>query len=370
VKNTALKLRPLDVLYLRGNRLFGGPGDHGESLMPPWPSVFAGAVYSHAMAVENRISEASESEKGPEIIKEMYGDTLIHWIGLAKKEQVCFPLPSDLVIFQENDSVTTVTMKPEKKGLFAGCITGHPVELPEIPLIRTKEQKKPSTGYWITAEGLQKHLRGDSVSQSDLVPTSSLWLTDPRLGIALNTMTRTAEESRIYTTEAVALAEDTAFVCLFSHEKGELPNSGICRFGGDGRGTEVSEYKSPPQIGRPECGWKRFRMILSTPCPSDDGWIPPRVKREGDDYYYLKLNGLRARLMSASVNRYEVISGWDLAKKCPKDAVRVIPAGSVYWFEVEQGDTSALEEIWKTGLIKTFADRRREGFGSVWFGMA
>ncbi len=363
---TALKLRPLDVLHLRGNRLFGGPGDHGEALMPPWPSVFAGAIYSHAMAVENRISEVSESKKGPEIIKEMYGDTWIHWIGLAKKEQVCFPLPSDLVIFKENGPVT---MKPVKKDLFSGCFTGHTVELPEIPVIQTREQRKPSTGYWITADGLKKHLRGEPITESDLVLTSSLWLTDPRLGIALNTMTRTAEEGRIYTTEAVALAEDTAFVCLFRHEKGDLPNSGICRLGGDGRGAEITEYKNPPEIGRPESGWKRFRMILATPCPSEHGWIPPHVKKEGDGIY-LALNGLRARLMSAAVNRYEVISGWDLAKKCPKDAVRFIPAGSVYWFEVEQGDTSALEEIWKAGLIKTFADRRREGFGSVWFGRA
>jgi CRISPR-associated protein Cmr3 len=97
------------------------------------------------------------------------------------------------------------------------------------------------------------------------------------------------------------------------------------------------------------------------------------VKKEGDGIY-LTLNGFRARLMSSAVNRYEVISGWDMAKKCPKDAVRVIPGGSVYWFEVEQGDTSALEDIWKAGLIpaddEKFANRRREGFGSVWFGMA
>ncbi len=363
---TALKLRPFDVLHLRGNRLFGGPGDHGESLMPPWPSVLAGAVYSHALVVEKKISGAQKNKNGPDIIKKMYGDTWIRWIGLTQRGRICFPLPSDLVIFQDTGPVT---MKPVKKDLFAGCITGHPEELPEIPVIQTREQRKPSTGYWITADGLQKHLRGDSVSQSDLVPTSSLWLSDPRLGIALNSDTRTAEESRIYTTEAVALAEDTAFVCLFSHEKGNLPNSGICRLGGDGRGAEITEYKNPPEIGRPFGGWKRFRMILATPCPSGDGWVPPNVKKV-EDGIYLTLNGFRARLMSAAVSRHEVISGWDVAKHMPKNAVRVIPAGSVYWFEVEQGDTSALEEIWKAGLIKTFADRRREGFGGVWFGRA
>ena len=30
-------IEPLDVLVLRGNKLFGDPGSYGESLVPPWP---------------------------------------------------------------------------------------------------------------------------------------------------------------------------------------------------------------------------------------------------------------------------------------------------------------------------------------------
>ena len=35
-------IEPLDVLFLRGNKLFGDPGSHGESLVPPWPSLTTG----------------------------------------------------------------------------------------------------------------------------------------------------------------------------------------------------------------------------------------------------------------------------------------------------------------------------------------
>lgn len=34
--NTLL-IEPLDVLILRGNKLFADAGSHGEALMPPWP---------------------------------------------------------------------------------------------------------------------------------------------------------------------------------------------------------------------------------------------------------------------------------------------------------------------------------------------
>ena len=36
---TSCFIEPLDVLFLRGNQLFGEPGSYGEALMPPWPSV-------------------------------------------------------------------------------------------------------------------------------------------------------------------------------------------------------------------------------------------------------------------------------------------------------------------------------------------
>ena len=43
-------IEPVDVLFLRGNKLFGDPGSFGESLVPPWPSVVAGAVRSALLA--------------------------------------------------------------------------------------------------------------------------------------------------------------------------------------------------------------------------------------------------------------------------------------------------------------------------------
>jgi CRISPR-associated protein Cmr3 len=43
-------LQPLDVLFLRGNKLFGDPGSYGEALIPPWPSVVAGALRSRMLA--------------------------------------------------------------------------------------------------------------------------------------------------------------------------------------------------------------------------------------------------------------------------------------------------------------------------------
>lgn len=39
-------VRPTDSLFVRGNLAFGNSGEHGASMMPPPPSLFAGAFRS------------------------------------------------------------------------------------------------------------------------------------------------------------------------------------------------------------------------------------------------------------------------------------------------------------------------------------
>ena len=374
MKYTALMFRPLDLLYLRGNRLFGGAGDHSDALMPPWPSVFTGAVLSRALADAGRMQEAAERRNGPSLVSEMFGAFSARLVALADKNRrgrIFFPLPADLAVLAAGDTPAPIALSTLPRDSFSGCSSSLHPDIPEYPVLRTRLRAKPARGYWITIEGLTAHMEGKTVEPDHLVRTSDLWNTDSRLGIAMDSATRTVEEGRIYTSDTIALADGIGFLCVFSHERGDVPEGGLVRLGGDGRGAEIFGYPDAPvDLGRPQEGWSRFRMILATPCPSEYGWIPPHVKKEGDGIY-LTLNGFRARLMSSAVNRYEVISGWDMVENRPKDAARVIPGGSVYWFEVEQGDTSALEDIWKAGLIpaddEKFTSRRREGFGQVWF---
>jgi len=376
MKTTTLMFRPLDVLHLRGNRLFGGPGDHGEALMPPWPSVFSGAVASRAIADAGRLAEAGREGNGPAIVEELFGNLSARWTALADEkgqDRLFFPIPADLVVLKDGPDPVPIALSPISRDAFPGCASSLDSALPEIPALRSKTAGKPETGFWITLEGLKAHLAGEQVDENLLEKTEKLWKTDPRLGIAMDGGRRTAEKGRIYTSEAVALAPGVGFVCCFLHEKGDLPGDGIVRLGGDGRGAWISPWPdAPAEIGRPGGGWRRFRMILASPCPSGNGWLPPGLV-ERDGAFQLETEGLAARLVSAAVPRCVTISGWDLARHRPKPAERMIPAGSVYWFEVAVGDSAALSEIWEVGLLPDDEEneaRRREGFGRVWFGKA
>jgi CRISPR-associated protein Cmr3 len=369
---TLLTIRPLDVLMLRGNRLFGG-GVHGLSYMPPWPSVVTGAIVSRVLADKGLLCDVTrEPDKALQVVQNCLGpDFSLRFLALQKDRILWFPLPADLAAVQsEQGTFALRRMKPSpipKPVLCSGL-------LPYSVRMEPSDRRKPLTGMWISVEGLAAHFSGKLPDEKSLLPSQQFWGNDPRLGIALYTDARTAEEGAIYTTDAVALRPG---VCLCADFTGDnLPQSGLIRLGGDGRAAEVlptdeNTLQSCRDIGRPESGWKGFRLILATPGLFQDGWRPPVV----DDTNRMFLDGLEAELVAAAVPRAAVVSGWDIAAHSPKPARRLAPAGSCYWFRVIKGDTQALTPLWEKGLWSfidprlSFATRRHEGWNRVWFGI-
>ncbi len=57
-------LEPVDVLMLRGNVGYGDPGCYGESQVPPWPSVIAGALRSRILVDDGVDLKAFGEGKG------------------------------------------------------------------------------------------------------------------------------------------------------------------------------------------------------------------------------------------------------------------------------------------------------------------
>ncbi len=359
----SLFLKPLDVLYLRGNRLFGEGGDDAGAQMPPWPSVAAGAIRSRMLvdAGADLHAFAKGEAKLPEDLATCLGTpgepgafrlarfTLARLVDGAIEPLL--PLPADWLAFGEGDARELERLRPAPlpEGVRAG------LETLRAPRLRAEKPGKPAGGLWMTAGGIERWLRDEPLDAADIVPSGKLWQADSRLGIAMEPERRTADEGRIYTTDAVALADDAGFLAEVAGADGLLPKDGLLRFGGDGRGASVS----PASVNWPEPDWDeigrtgRFRLLLTSPGIFADGWRPP-------------IDG--ARLAAAAVNRAEVVSGWDVAAHAPKPAERCAPAGSVYWFDGFGGDIEALKAMARDGLPCKDRMRRAEGFNSCLIG--
>jgi CRISPR-associated protein Cmr3 len=368
-----LFIEPLDVLYLRGNKLFGDAGSHGEALMPPWPSVAAGAIRSRMLAEHGVNLESFKHGAKPadDQLAQILGTpsepgsfrlslfTLARRVG--GEIEPLFPAPSDLV-FGDDDKLRFIQPGVMPKGMRCSSPTLR------LPILAQAKQGKAKSGIWLTAAGMAAYLNGKLPDSSQVLSSHALWAFDPRLGIALDVGKRSAEQGKIYTAETVALHQQVGFLASVIGADGYLPADGLIRLGGDGRGAAVSLC----QPTSPQADLKliektgQFRLILTSPGLFKEGWRLPGLNAEG---VWQGPDGCTAKLAAASVPRSQVISGWDLAKWEPKPALRAAPVGSVYWFEDFKGKIESLHKLVSEGLwaVSEYPDRQRqaEGFNNV-----
>jgi len=169
-------LEPLDVLLLRGNKLFGDPGSYGEALVPPWPSLAAGALRSR-MLVDDGVDlaafargEIEHAELGTPAKPGPFAIAAFH---LARRfadgrVELLFQPPADLVITEDDEGKPCVNrLRPivSVPGLASSSPFTHLAVLPET------KRSKPTSGYWLSEFGWRKYLAGKPVVCDDMATT-------------------------------------------------------------------------------------------------------------------------------------------------------------------------------------------------------
>lgn len=397
---------PTDSLFVRGNLAFGDSGEHGASLMPPPPSLFAGAFRSAllgkdaaqmtAFLQQGQCSDAALAQALGTPAQP--GDFCITWLSMAGESGVGIdsansnaalepisPLPADLTLLGNHFA----TLQP--RAHFSGVQSAG--DLPLRATLVSAKQEKPKGGVFLRGKGLAQHLQGQAAAQMDKahsVESKHIYQRDPRLGIGLNADARTAEEGQIYTTEGFAfspahaspsaaagnatskadapLFTSTGFLVGIQGVANLLPNTGLLRLGGDGRSAQYRKVAfTAPKVANVPGANKQFRLLLQTPALFSQGWLPEGVTQHDDGSYRLQVDGFSARLACAALGRREVVSGWDLYQWAPKPAQAAAPAGSVYWFDEFTGDAGKLaawvaKGLWPDDLSPNQQMRRAEGY--------
>ena len=394
---THLFIDPIDTLFLRGNRLFGEPGSFGDALVPPWPSVAAGALRS-ALLMHRGHDPArfacGEIADDPELgAPGRPGSFLITRFQMARRGadgivEPLYGLPADLSVTRraaengrdEGREVRRIQPHAPPNGVRASAATRS------FAVLAEPRRSKPLSGLWLTSEGWRQYLDGREIDPKQLVPSDHLWRLDTRIGIALDPLKRRASDGALFTSQGIVFrkrehgrndgAPDTGAGCdvgfLVGVSGATLPDALTLRFGGDGRAVEATRV----DVHTPEADYdgiaaaRRCRLILTTPGLFEGGWTPTGVTGDGRDLHF-DLHGIRARVVCAAVPRSEVVSGFDLAERRPKPAQRVAPAGSVYWLDELDTTADALHNLAARGLWPDRGEnaaRRAEGFNRFTFG--
>lgn len=372
-------IEPLDVLFLRGNKLFGDPGSHGESLVPPWPSMAAGALRSRLLAddgIDFPVFALGDIPHPTLGTPSRPGSFAVTRFDLARRfadgrvEALIAP-PADLVISRPDRGQAVVIRRLRPTVAAAGLLSSG--QLPFLPVLAEAERGKPVGGYWLTEAGWKRYLAGETPTADDVLKSAVLWGIDHRVGIGLDTAARRAADGKLFSMQAVAMRKrehtaaggfDVGF--LVGVSGATLPGAGMLRLGGDGRAAALHTVENiPPEADyNAITGAGRCRIVLTTPGLFPEGWRLPGVDKEGS----LTFRGVRARLVCAAVPRAETVSGWDLARRHPKPAERMAPAGSVYWLDELEATPDALGKLVAAGLWGEpceDAGRRAEGFNRI-----
>lgn len=115
---------------------------------------------------------------------------------------------------------------------------------------------------------------------------------------------------------------------------------------------------------------EHVRMILATPAIFKGGWKPGWLTNglEGE------LSGVKLKLVGVSNGRWKAVSGWSLqphketGRPGPKPIRRMVPAGSVYFFECEKGAAAKLADCWLQS-VSDDPQAQRDGFGLATWGI-
>lgn len=383
-------VRPTDSLFVRGNLAFGDSGEHGTGLMPPPPSLFAGAFRSCLLGrdASQLSSFLSQGQCSDPALKQCLGTPDvpgafgITWLSLAGEPSAgaipepIAPLPADLLMLGQ----AFVTLEP--RAVASGVQSAG--ELPLRATLVSAKQEKPKGGLYLNAKGLSQHLSGQRPDMAHGIEAKHLYQRDPRLGIGLNADAHTAEEGQIYTTEGYAFSpkdgqtaakyNSTGFLIGVQGVTDLMPTEGVLRLGGDGRSAHYRRvnFTAPAATNLPG-KFKRFRLLLQTPALFAQGWRPEGITQQDDGSYRLQGDGFSARLACAALGRRDTVSGWDLFQWAPKPAQAAVPAGSVYWFDEFDGDFGKLaawvnQGMWPQNLATLQQNRRAEGYNRALLG--
>jgi CRISPR-associated protein Cmr3 len=182
----------------------------------------------------------------------------------------------------------------------------------------------------------------------------------------------TADEGALFSHDVVETLEpggEWAMCAEVDLPKGEAPN--LATLGSDSRLARVepvpdSLFGPPaPVLETFRAGTPGLRVLTVTPALFERGWLPDGLERS-ERSYRGPLPGLEGEvvLRAAFVSRPVHVSGWDMAAGRPKPTSRMVPAGSVYFFErVDKApfDESDANRLWLSAL----GSRTAEGFGRV-----
>jgi CRISPR-associated protein Cmr3 len=363
---TLLLIEPHDPLIFRDGRPFNPtPGARATSHPFPLPSTTAGAVRS--MLGTDERGQFNDGRLGELLKMRLRGPLLVELGGGAPTWMA--PAPADALLLE---SATAAARCKQLLPLEAPEGFASDLDAPGLPALRLVGPRrfspaKPLSGaprFWRWPRFEAWLLRSGALDQADDPDTRDTTIAqlaelghngpegEQRVSVGIDPATQTAEESMLFQTRGLSFQLRRAAPGSARLERPQLalgldvnlrkrtlreqvaPIGGerrLARWSVDPRRVELPQM--PERLADAIVAAGACRLILLTPAWWERGHYPTWLCQERD--------GVRPELVAVANGRPQVQSGWDYARRRPKPARRLAPAGTVLFLRL-RGEKSAL----------------------------
>jgi len=388
--NALLELTPHDPLIARDGRPFGvGQGNRMRGLPWPLPSVVAGSFRTALVKSLEGLDFTAD------IPQRLLTEVAVAGVFPTHNGRFYLPAPLDGVWHKE----TKILFRATPQDIASDDGTDLPDNLQ--PVMLTAQQaaddfKAATPPTWWPLEKYTEWLTNPTVEYPpDWFNSNFLGsaIRTPRDHVALDAHRDAAAESLIFTSDNLHLnhlprlsqspedrsvpfrerfAEVTlsAQITVATDSRLALPSHWAIwhPLGGERRLVHwqtcqqpIHGWQCPEAIHRALANTTHVRLILATPAIFRQGWRP--------DLANAPLQEFGLQLVAVCTGRWKAISGWSLAPpRGPKPIRRMVPAGSVYFFQCEKGVAGNLSNLWLRSSSYHPQDQR-DGFGLALWGI-
>ena len=355
-----IELEALDTLFFRDGKPFTmGEDTWAEGIFPPLPSVIYGAL---------RTAYFSEDIERFKTIEKKDDSALLRIMSYCFKygSRIYFPIPLDLI------EVVHPTNKGPRKELRLLKLNIHDKENFASSVPTSHFLESDTENFDVVENGIINSLDlanylAVNISSADYHSLNDFIFLEPKVGIGLNNDTRAAKDGQLYRVGMQRL-DQLSFAVGFEFELlDSIP--AMIRLGGEGKAVqcqsiESKEIRQKISIPMSLIVGKRFKLYLATPALFTDGW-----KTSWMTTGYSEYRGIKIRLLAAAVGKPVPVGGFNMKEKSPKAMRKAVPAGSVYYLELEnETDNTRLEELFHKKSISEITDSQNQGFGITFVG--
>jgi len=349
-----LLIKPLDTLFFKDGKPFSmGDDSWADGIFPPAPSVIYGAIRTWILAnsdsvnIENVIAETEDL-----VLLDLY-----YSINGAN----VLPLPYDYGTRKDKDQQENYTEKTEN------IITVERFSLKIKPELTSESNKvlvynendyileQPKNAF-ISVDDFILYLQNDKKSIAKITVNTINNTIEPKIGIKRTNETLSSDDGNLY---RVGMNRFTNLKFIVRADSKYLTSEfdRFLKFGGEGKIVIVDEFlntKTGAKKLKIETGitTKNILVYLATPAIFHNEY--PDIS---------KFFSITATLVACSVGKTVNIGGFDMKENCPKTMYKAVPAGSVYFYELDKEI-----QIDNFQGIKISDELSKQGFGIAYFG--